>query len=78
MLGLQTPTTRPGLPLSWTRPESRGWRERIEDLECKLRNEVARFVGMCQGSDLGKNEALMRAVGQVVRLGQEEMRRSEV
>ena len=38
MLGLQTPTTRPGLPLSWTRPESRGWRERIEELECKLRS----------------------------------------
>lgn len=33
---------------------------------------------MCQGSDMGKNEALMRAVGQVVRFGQEEMSRSEV
>lgn len=75
MLGLQTPTTRPGLPLSWTRPESRGWRERIEDLEWKLRSEVARLVSMCQGSDLGKNEALIRAVGQVVRFGQEETSR---
>ena len=32
---------------------------------------------MCQGSDLGKNEALMRAVGQVVGFGQEDMKRSE-
>lgn len=75
MLGLQTPTIRPGLPLSWTRPESRGWRERIEDLEWKLRNEVARLVNMCQGSESGKNEALIRAVGQIVRFGQEETSR---
>ncbi|KAF6233668.1 hypothetical protein HO173_008225 [Letharia columbiana] len=71
MLGLQTPTTRPGLPSSWTRSETRGWRERIEDLECKLRSEVVRFIRMCEGSDLGKNDALVRAVGQVVSIGQE-------
>ncbi len=69
-LGLQTPTYRPGLPASWTRPETRGWRERIEDLECKLRREVVRLIGLCEGSDLGENEALVRAVGQVVRIGQ--------
>lgn len=78
MLGLQTPTTRPGLPLSWTRPESRGWRQRIEDLECKLRSEVVRSVSLCEGSDLGKNEALMRAVGQVISFGQEETSRSHL
>lgn len=76
MLGLQTPTTRPGLPASWTRPETRGWRKRIEDLECKLRIEVVGFIRMCEGSHLGKDEALVRAVGQVVRLGQEDAHRS--
>ena len=76
MLGLQAPTTRPGLPASWTRPETRGWRQRIEDLECKLRSEVVRLIRMCEGSDLGKNEALVRAVGQVVSFGQEDERRS--
>lgn len=72
MLGLQTPTTRPGLPASWTRPETRGWRERIEDLESKLRNDAVRLIRLCEGSDLGKNEALVRAVGQIVRFGQED------
>ena len=72
MLGLQTPTTRPGLPASWTRLETWGWRERIEDLECKLRSEVVRFIRMCQGSDLSNNEALVRAVGAIVRSGQED------
>ena len=71
MLGLQIPTTRPGLPAAWMRPETRGWRERIESLEHKLRREVARLIRMCEGSDFGKNEALIRAVGQIVKLGQE-------
>ena len=76
MLGLQTPTTRPGLPASWTRIELRGWRERIEDLEGKLRREVARFVRMCKGSNLGENEALVRAVGEIIDFEQENSRRS--
>ena len=76
MLGLQTPTTRPGLPASWTRPERQGWRTRIEDLECKLSNEAVRIVRICQGSPLGKDESLVRAVGQVITLGQEDAHRS--
>lgn len=76
MLGLQTPTTRPSLPASWRRPETRGWKERIEDLEYKLRSEVVRFIRMCEGSELGKNDALVRAVGQVVKFGQEDVRRA--
>ena len=76
MLGLQTPTTRPGLPASWTRLELRGWRERIENLEGKLRREVVRFVRMCEGSDLGENEALVRAVGEIIDFEQENSRRS--
>ena len=75
MLGLQTPTTRPGLPASWRRPETRGWRERIENLECKLRREVMRLIRMCEGSNLGKNDALVRAVGQIVNFEQENARR---
>ncbi|KAL9068212.1 MAG: hypothetical protein Q9161_006345 [Pseudevernia consocians] len=75
MLGLQAPTTRSGLPASWTQPETRGWRERIEDLEGRLRSEVVRLIRMCEGSDLGKSEALVRAVGQVVSFGQEDERR---
>ena len=76
MLGLQTPTLRPGLPASWTRPEIRGWRERVEKLECKLRREVVRFIRMCEGSDLGKNEALVKAVGEIIASGRENARRS--
>lgn len=76
MLGLQAPTTRPGLPASWTQPETRGWRERIEDLKCKLRSEVVRLIRTCEGSDLGTNEALVRAVGEVVKFGQEDAHRS--
>ena len=76
MLGLQTPTTRPGLPASWTRPETQGWRARIEDLECKLSSEAMRVVRICQGSHLGKDESLVRAVGQVINLGQEGAHRS--
>ena len=76
MLGLQTPTTRPGLPASWRRPETRGWRERIENLECKLRREVTRLIRMCEGSNFGKNDALVRAVGQIVDIEQENARRS--
>lgn len=75
MLGLQTPTARPGLPASWTRPETRGWRERIENLQCKLEREVVRFIRMCEGSDLGKNEALVRAVGEIIDAGQGNARR---
>ena len=71
MLGLQTPTTRPGLPASWTRLELRGWRERIENLDSKLRREVVRFIRMCEGSDLGENEALVRAVGEIIDFEQE-------
>ena len=66
MLGLQTPTTRPALPASWPRPEIRGWRQRIKDLECKLEKEVVRFTRMCEGSDLGKNEALVRAIAEII------------
>ena len=76
MLGLRAPTTRSRLPASWTRPEERGWEQRIEDLKCKLRSEAAKFVSLCEGSDLGNNEALVRAVGQVVRFGQEAHRPS--
>ena len=76
MLGLQTPTTRPGLPAWWTRPETQGWRARIEDLECKLSSEAVRVVRKCQGSHLGKDESLVRAVGQVISLGQENAHRS--
>ena len=76
MLGLQTQTTRPGLPASWTRLELRGWRERIENLEGKLKREVVRFVRMCEGSDLGENEALARAVGGIIDFEQESSRRS--
>ena len=76
MLGLQTPTTRPGLPPSWTRLELRGWRERIEKLEGKLAREVVRFVRVCEGSDLGENEALVRAVGEIIDFEQEKLRRS--
>ena len=76
MLGLQIPTTRPGLPASWTRPETQGWRARIEDLECKLSSEAMRVVRICQGSHLGKDESLVRAVGQVINLGQEDAHRS--
>ena len=74
MLGLQTPTTRPDLPASCTRAEIREWRERIKTLECKLRREVMRFVRMCEGSD--SNEALVRAIGQIVDFGQVNARRS--
>ena len=76
MLGLQTPTTRPVLPASWTRPETQGWRARIEDLECKLSNEAMRVVRICQGSHLSKDESLVRAVGQVINLGHEDAHRS--
>ena len=70
MLGLlQTPTTRPGLPASWMQSQSRGWGERIENLECKLRGEVLRLIRVCEGSD--SDEALVRAVGQIVEFGQE-------
>lgn len=65
MLGLQTPTVRPSLPASWRRPETGGWRERIEDLKRKLRSEVMKLITMCEGSELGKNDALVRAVEQV-------------
>lgn len=71
MLGLQTPTTRPGLPACWTLAETRGWRERIGNLQCKLRGEAARLTTMCEGSGLGDKEALVRAVGQVVIFGQD-------
>ena len=76
MLGLQSQTTRPGLPASWTRLELRGWRERIENLEGKLKREVVRFVRMCEGSALGENEALVRAVGEIIDFEQESSRRS--
>ncbi len=76
MLGLQTPNARPYLPQSRTRPETLRWKERIENLECKLKREVARLIKICEGSDLGKNEALVRAVGQIVKFGQEDARRS--
>ena len=76
MLGLQTRTTRPGLPASWTRLELRGWRERVENLEGKLRREVVRFVRMCEGSGLGENEALVRAVEEIIDFEQEKSRRS--
>lgn len=76
MLGLQTPTTRPGLPASWTRPETQGWRARLEDLECKLSNEAVRVVRVCQGSHLDKDESLVKAIGQVITLGQEDAHRS--
>lgn len=76
MLGLEIPTTRPALPVSWTRPETRAWRERIEELKCKLRSEVVRLIGTCEGSDLGRNEALVRAVGEIVTFGQEDAHRS--
>lgn len=76
MLGLQAQTIRPGLPASRTQPETRGWKARIEDLRCNLRSEVMRFIRMCEGSDLGKNEALVRAVGEVVMVGHEDARRS--
>ena len=75
MLGLlQTPTTRPGLPASWTQSQSRGWGERIENLECKLRREVLRLIRMCQGSD--SDEALVRAIGQIIDFAQEKVLRS--
>ena len=76
MLGLQTPTTRPSLPASWTQPETQRWRARIEDLECKLSSEAMRVVRICQGSRLGKDESLVRAVGQVINLRQEDAHRS--
>ena len=66
MLGLQTPTARPGLPACWIRSDTQGWWERVATLEQKLRGEVVRLIGLCEGSDLGRNEALVRAVGQVV------------
>ena len=75
MLGLlQTPTTRPGLPVSWTQSQSRGWGERITILECKLRREVIRLVRMCEGGS--SDEALVRAIGQIVDFGHEKVLRS--
>lgn len=76
MLGLQAPTARPGLPASWTRPETREWRERIGNLKYELRKMVARYIKICEESDLGRNEALVRAVGQVVIFEQGDARRS--
>ena len=76
MLGLQTPTTRPGLPASWMRLELRGWRARLENLEDKLRREVVRFISVCEGSNLGENDALVRAVGEIIDFEQEKSRRS--
>ena len=59
-----------GLPAPWMQPETQEWRNRIENLQCRLRREVVRLIRMCERSDLGKNESLIRAVGQVVEYGQ--------
>lgn len=58
-----------------TRPETRGWRERIETLQFTLEREVVNFIKMCEGSDSGKNEALVRAVGEIIDARQENARR---
>ena len=51
-------------------------RERVENLEGKLRREVVRYIRMCEGSDVGENEALVRAVGEILDFEQESSHRS--
>ena len=73
MLGLQTPVSRPSLPKFWLDPRQQllGWRERIEKLEVQLRKKVGRMIRECAGFEfgVGVEEVLVRAVGEVVRLG---------
>ncbi|KAL6713575.1 hypothetical protein ACLMJK_009040 [Lecanora helva] len=71
--------TRPRLPTSWLKKceGPRNWFERIEDLEAGLEKEVKRLLAECgcDGGDgsqcYGVGEALIRAVGLVVREGKE-------
>ncbi|KAL2037927.1 hypothetical protein N7G274_009402 [Stereocaulon virgatum] len=72
MLGLQTPLSRPPLPKCWIQPL--GWQERVGKLEMQLRREVGRVVSECARFEVGGGgegeEVLLRALGEVVRLGE--------
>ena len=73
MLGLLTPVSRPPLPKFWLEPQQQllGWRERIEKLEVELRKKVGRMVRERAGFEfgVGVEEVLVRALGEVVKLG---------
>ena len=73
MLGLLTPVSRPPLPKFWLEPQQQllGWRERIEKLEVELSEKVGRMIRERAGFEfgVGVEEVLVRAVGEVVRLG---------
>ena len=45
--------------------------ERIEDLEVDLGREVRRLLRECEREEWDSVEVLMRALGEVVRLGEE-------
>ena len=70
MLGIQTPTSRPSLPTSWIWPETLGWKERTENLEVRLRREVKRLIRECEKRETGREDALVKAVWEIVGVGE--------
>lgn len=78
MLGLPGLISRPALPTSWLRPQIMSWGESIEKLKMELGMEVGKLVRGCMGGcvkmevgmEEGMEEVLVRAVGQIVRMGE--------
>jgi len=69
MLGLPPSASRPPLPAVWTRP-TRGWGERVRELEARLEGEVGRLVECCLGVDYEEwrgVKALGTALGEVLK-----------
>jgi len=81
MLGLPAPTSRPALPKDWLFPKAVSWAERIAVLKERLGKEVGVWVGefvgsragmgMGMGREMEVEEALVKAVGEIVRMGEE-------
>lgn len=77
MLGMVAAPMRPPLPTSWLSPKAVSWGERIERLKGELQREVGRLVresvggSVGMGMGIGLEEVLVRAVGQIVKMGEE-------